>query len=48
MEFFVWIIDAVFLTEENQNLKEKPVLVPFHPPQISHGWEWVYTQDTKV
>jgi len=48
MEFFVWIIDSVFLTVENQNLREKPVPVPLHPPQNSHGQEWVYTQDAEV
>jgi hypothetical protein len=46
--FFVWIVDSVFLTGENQNVREKPVPVPFHPPQISRGREWVYTQDAKV
>jgi hypothetical protein len=36
------------MTGENQILIEKPVPVPFYPPQISHGQEWDYTQDAKV
>jgi len=48
MEFFVWIVDSVFLAGENENLREKPVPVPLDPPQNTRGQEWVYTQDAEV
>jgi hypothetical protein len=48
-DLWVWYYGGIILTGENPELGEKPVPVPFCPPQIPHGliWSWTWTSAVK-